>query len=326
MASRMDRWFNIFLPSLQTELLFFVSAMLTLSLVKLGSASDVDSIERMTLIADEAGNIPFELHWDIDESLEVHPYFTIHLNSLERPFNVNGQNDPLGFMSESQAMRFTVTKTDSRRGFIAVNIHITNVQISDAAVYIFKLILFDHPHNFHRTLRKEVEVFIPRGRATCKIRNSAYSSHLREVHCKADTRGHNTTITCFQNGMKAPYKCRHQKSNQHDMSHTHTHRTFWLSKFGDVSCCSHETKVNVNESTCVDFRGNYQSYEKPVSSSRPSMVPEISFDPTSMKPYLAPTDSGCSKHDVNFIFESFLLVATIYILHVSTCSHSCVIT
>lgn len=269
--------------------LLVLAAMIAAGSVGLEDASAMGSIERVTLKAGQFGDIPFELEWLIDEDIVVYPYFTLHFNSKEgRPFNVNGENDPLGFLDETQSSRYTVTKTQSIRGFISVNVHITHVQVSDAAVYVFTLILFDHPNNFNKALQKQVEVQIPRGPARCRIRNSTYSPHLREVNCRAKTGEYNTTLTCYQNGRKIPYKCHPKISGQHTLG------VFWLSEFGHVSCCSHDINIAVNESLCKDYTWHNKLDEK-IMNTFTITGPEIRNEPLSVSPSVTVTDSGSSK-------------------------------
>ncbi|XP_011677376.1 uncharacterized protein LOC105444604 [Strongylocentrotus purpuratus] len=200
----------------------------------------------LTLTVGSDGVIPFACR---NEQQSAPKYYTVKFEEKDRPFYIDGTLDPEGLMSPDQAERFRVEFYEEGSS-MSVEINIASVSVEDQGTYIV-LILIQGVSPEYRIMQRVVLILIPPGPAVCFLMPSESMMETYEVHCHAKPGNGNSTLNCFQNGYKIPYR------QDTDDTQTVYRRMFWLLHVDiPVSCCSHDIKETdtITQTSCDQYR------------------------------------------------------------------------
>lgn len=202
--------------------------------------------EKQLVIAQQGDTVTlrFNTSWSSISLPDATPYFTIRMESQNRPFCIDGMIDQPALLHRSQFDRFMIIqqrKSDS----LVVNLFIQDVDIHDVGFYVVTFLFIGSNGEFDSTEVISLQVTIPPGKAECFILNNK-ESFWPEVHCRATAGSGNATLSCFQDNIKAPYKGKVARNG--DM----IRGIFWKISSNHFHCCSHEWKDEVSQYFCLD--------------------------------------------------------------------------
>ena len=162
--------------------------------------------------------------------------------------------------------RFTTSVTDLDTS-PCVNLMIDNVDTLDEDGYVLTAVWHSFENVRYETIKKEIDVQIPPGRAKCFITLSENYDYRYEVHCRANTGSVKTTLSCYQNDQKIYVKS--------DITNNGliTSGIFLLPDNTHFSCCSHDVNVNVSKTMCNDFEWPFDMHDKETTSQIVNTVP-----------------------------------------------------
>ena len=163
--------------------------IVALAIILAGSpvfVAGIGIIERVTLPAGKPGVVPFHFQWSPSDTSQVVPFYTLRFASIPRPFSINGKVDIVGFKNPSQIRRFSTSVTDLDTS-PCVNLMIDEVDTADEDEYVLTTVWQSFENVWHETVKKEIVVQIPPGRAKCFITLSGNVDYPYEVHCRATT-------------------------------------------------------------------------------------------------------------------------------------------
>eukprot|EP00057_Strongylocentrotus_purpuratus_P024482 XP_011678956.1 PREDICTED: uncharacterized protein LOC100893892 [Strongylocentrotus purpuratus] len=204
----------------------------------------------LTLTVGSDGVIPFACR---NAQQSGTKYYTVKFEEKDRPFYIDGDFDLEGLMSPDQAERFRVAYSEEGSS-MSFEINIASVSMEDQGTYIVLLIIQGvTPEPEYHLMKRVVLILIPPGPAICFLMPSEQYKKVYEVHCHAKPGNGNSTLACFQNGRKMPYR----KDGDVDNTQIVSERIFWLMNQNiPVSCCSHDAKEikTITQTSCDQFR------------------------------------------------------------------------
>ena len=169
--------------------------------------------------------------------------FTINIPT---PFYTDGVMN-LGSLQSSQIGRFMVNLHQKFRN-LTINLHIIAVETIDSDVYIVSIQETNGPKKSHFIYDAYVEVIQPPSKAECQVQPSQHTPEFLEVSCHAavgsDPGGN---IVCYQDSVKALY------SQSTELDKNQITAKFWVNPLLPINCCSHESSLKKDPSSCSDF-------------------------------------------------------------------------
>ena len=194
----------------------------------------------------DTATLRFNKSWPSTSIPDAFPYFTLRFDSTKRPFCVNGTIDPPALLHISQYGRFTVVPQRYSDHFV-VKLIIQRVNIYDVGSYVLTFPLLRSDGEFDTTEVISLQISVTPGKAKCILMISDSGIMWHEVHCNAIAGSGNTTVSCFQDHNKVPYKGEVVKNGEMIRG------IFWMISPNPMHCCSHEWKDGVTQDSCLDF-------------------------------------------------------------------------
>ena len=242
--------------------------------------------------------------------------YSIGFDSKHAPFCFRGRKILKGFKSENQADRFHVLNQTKLHFSVIVNLQIRDINTEDRGVYKMELKL--RYHNGTRKTSseiKDVDVFVPFGKAKCYIAHSQHNTNFYEVHCRASTGGNVPSLSCFQDDVgQLPYK------NPIANDGTVISADFWITGTTAVHCCSHSANITATQESCNDFEWPFLTDEDEEEEDGSTMNINLSNVTTTTSNYRS-TDMGAMESTpskssrISYSLESpFFIMFCIYCL------------